>query len=382
MMLILFNIYWAMIGMEKLFSDVFDNYFSTRIKQGGKTTFVGSLDQYALLKNIPTVIENILKNKNREYQYKIKGSIGNGNIARVPWVGIFRTDITTNAENGYYIVLLFSEDMGSCYLSLNQGITAVEKLYTKRFALKKMRESAQRALTYLECDPDMWRGQIDLRSSGDLGRAYEAAAITSYKYERTSIPTAEVFSKNLSNLLEHYEQLYKLFGRSLHSLFTVTESEYQRVVLEKAAQPGELEPVVTGGLPWEERQSGTLGGAGYSRSPVIAAKAIRAADFACEIDPNHKTFISRAKNNQYVEAHHLIPISQQGLFHTSLDVVENVVALCATCHRMLHFGVEKDRREILISLLNKRKPKLIENSINVKLADFLKYYSSTALLEE
>lgn len=371
-----------MAGMQSLFSDVFDNYFSTRIKQGGRTNFVGSLDQQELLKNIPNLIENFLRSQNKNYQYKIKGSTGNGNIALVPWVGIFRKDITTNAENGYYIVLLFSEDMGSCYLSLNQGITAVEKLYTKRFALMKMRESAHRAATYLEFDPEMWRGPIDLRSSKDLGRAYEAAAIVSYKYERTAIPTAEIFLKNLNKLIEHYDRLHQLFGRSLHSLFTVTESEYQRVVLEKAAQPGELDLEVIGGLPWEERQLGTLGGVGYPRSPAVAAKAIRAAEFCCEIDPTHKTFISRAKKNQYVEAHHLIPISQQGLFQTSLDVVENVVALCATCHRMLHFGVEKDRREILISLLNKRRQRLIGSSINVKPGDFLKYYSSTAILEE
>jgi 5-methylcytosine-specific restriction protein A len=381
-MLVLFNIYWAILGMQTLFNDVFDNYFSTRIKLGGKANFIASPDQNALLKHIPVLIENLLKSVGKDYHYKIKGSIGNGNIARVPWVGIFRKDITTNAENGYYIVLLFSEDMSCCYLSLNQGITAVEKLYTKRFALKKMREASNQALTYLDCDPDVWRGAIDLRASADLGRAYEAAAIASYRYDRTAIPTVEGFFKDLITLIAHYDRLWHLFGKNLHSLFTVSESEYQKVVLEKAAQPGELaldEPV---GQPWQETNAGALGITGYSRSPIVAARAIRAAEFSCEIDPTHKTFISRAKRNQYVEAHHLIPMSQQGLFQTSLDVVENVVALCATCHRMLHFGMDSDRKDILISLLNKRKHKLIANSIDVKSTDFLKYYSSSAILEE
>jgi len=115
---------------------------------------------------------------------------------------------------------------------------------------------------------------------------------------------------------------------------------------------------------------------------MVAAEAIRAAQFNCEIDPNHKTFVSRAKRQRYVEAHHLIPISQQSGFHASLDVVANVVALCANCHRLLHYGVENDRRSLLTTLFKERRPALLENSIDVKQNDFLRFYSRASLVDD
>lgn len=366
--------------MRQLFLNVFDNYFSTRLQLGGKANLVGRPDQEALLVEIPKKIGSYLAQRNLSHLYKVKGSIGNGNIARVPWVGLFRKDITENAENGFYIVLLFAEDMSSCYLSLNQGITAIEQLYTRNFALKKMREGAKGALRSLECDPEERQGPIDLHSTGDLGRAYEAAAIVSYRYSSEEPPTDQVFFQHLDRLIVHYERLYQLFGKNLYSLFTVTEGEFQQVVMEKAAQAktssiqSEPEAEALGAL--------SLTNKGYARSPFVAAEAIRAAQFTCEIDATHWTFTSKAKKQRYVEAHHLIPMSQQRSFPVSLDVVANVVSLCATCHRMLHYGVERDRRSLLVSLLKQRKQKLLENSIDVETNDFLKFYAKDVVLED
>lgn len=382
-MIVLFNIFWASIVMQELFSNVFDNYYSTRIKLQGKANVIGTPDQEALLRSIPKKIEAYLKLRGIAHLFKVEGSIGNGNIARVPWVGIFRRDITENAQNGYYIVLLFSEDMGSCYLSLNQGITAIENLYTKSFALKKMREGAQGALRFLECDPEAWLGPIVLRSTRDLGRAYEAAAIVSYRYARTDPPSEALFFQHLDHLLFHYDKLHQRFGKNLYSLFTVSEGEFQQVVMEKAAQPGALQRV----SPDRAMQSDVTGALslaikGYARSPIVAAEAIRAANFMCEIDPSHWTFTSKAKKQRYVEAHHLIPISLQERFETSLDVVANVVSLCATCHRMLHFGVEQDRKTLLVHLLKQRQHRLLESAITVRPNEFLKFYGSGVVLED
>lgn len=366
--------------MQQLLSNVFDNYFSTRLQLGGRANLTGRPDQEALLTEIPKKIESYLAQRNLSHLYKVKGSIGNGNIARVPWVGLFRKEITENAENGFYIVLLFSEDMSGCYLSLNQGITAIEQLYTRNFALKKMREGAEGARRSLDCYPEEHQGPIDLHSTGDLGRAYEAAAIVSYPYSREEAPTDQIFFVHLDRLLVHYERLYQLFGKNLYSLFTVTEGEFQQVVMEKAAQArnaniqSQAEVEALGAL--------RLTSKGYARSPLVAAEAIRAAQFTCEIDATHWTFTSKAKKQRYVEAHHLIPMSQQRSFPVSLDVVANVVSLCATCHRMLHYGIEKDRRSLLVSLLKQRKRKLLDNSIDVETSDFLKFYANGVVLED
>lgn len=367
--------------MKKSLHSVFDNYFSTRLRLQGRANVIGTPDQNALLVEIPSLIEDHLNKMGLAHLFKIKGSIGNGNIARVPWVGVFKRDVTENAENGYYIVLLFSENMNSCYLSLNQGITAVEELYTKSFAIRKMREAALQALTHLECDPEAHRGPIDLASTGDLGRGYEAAAIVSFKYESSNLPSDEVFFKHLNLLLGYYEKIFKAVGKSLHSLISVSENEFQQVVLEKAASPHALKANISlegfwGEVLYSSRRSM------FNRSPVVAAQAIRIADFKCEIDAAHWTFTSRAKQQKYVEAHHLIPISQQLKFLYPLDIVENVVCLCATCHRMLHYGIEKERRDLLSNLFKRRKEGLIRRSLDLKMNDFLSLYSRDVLLED
>lgn len=367
--------------MEKALLNVFDNYFSTRLRLHGRASIIGTPDQNALLVEIPRLIEAYLDKIGVAHLFKVKGSIGNGNIARVPWVGIFRKEVTENAENGYYIVLLFSENMGSCYLSLNQGITAVEQLYTKSFALRKMREAALNALTHLECDPEAHLGSIDLSSTGDLGRGYEAAAIVSFKYDAHNLPSDNVFFGHLNLLLGYYEKIFKKVGKNLHSLISVSENEFQQVVLEKAASPQALKESISSEEFWGEVLLPS-GKPTFNRSPIVAAQAIRMAEFKCEINSEHWTFTSRAKKHRYVEAHHLIPISQQLKFFHPLDVVENVVCLCATCHRMLHYGIEKERRDLLTHLFKQRKEGLVKRSLDLKVADFLSFYSGSVLLED
>ena len=366
--------------MQALLTDVFDNYFSTRIKLGGTTKMAGYPDQVALLREIPRKIEEHLAQRRKAFHYKIQGSIGKGNIARVPWVSIFRKDITVNAENGYYIVLLFSEDMSRCYLSLNQGITAVEERYTKKFAWKKMAEVADQAWKFLDPEPELWKGPIDLKATKDLGKAYQCAAIASREYFRTSLPSDQTFFTHLDELLEHYDRLYERLGKSLHSLLSIHESEFQQVVLEKAAQRSDAK--FDDDLQKDSFTHFGTSSMGPLRSPAVSAAAIRTANFLCEIDQNHQTFMSRAKGQRYVEAHHLIPISKQQLFHVSLDVVANIVSLCANCHRQLHYGIDKDRKSLLKSLFNRRRKRLQERAIDVSADDFLGFYAAGLAIDD
>ena len=360
--------------MQNSLSDVLNNYVSTRALVNGLAKRVKTPDQNALIEEIPKKINAHLAKRGLAHLYKVEGSFGKGNMARVPWVGIFKTSVTKNAENGFYIVLLFAEDMSGCFLSLNQGITAVERLYTKNFALKKMREAGLRAAQHLERHPESIIGTIALQSTGDLARAYEAAAIESFPYNGAYLPTDAIFFGHFDHLLSQYAKLATKFGSDLYSLFSVSEDEFQQVALEKAAlTPGDKgfsEPL--GGIA---RATATvLGTKGFTRSPHVAAEAIRSANFLCEIDTHHWTFTSRARKKNYVEAHHLIPISQQDRFEYSLDVVANVVALCATCHRLLHYGTAEEKKDILKGLLDVRRPQLQEKLIDVAPRDFMKFY--------
>jgi 5-methylcytosine-specific restriction protein A len=64
-------------------------------------------------------------------------------------------------------------------------------------------------------------------------------------------------------------------------------------------------------------------------------------------------------------------MEHQDTFDASLDILENVVVLCPTCHRKLHHGLPKDRAALLKSLLGIRSLGLCSRGIDVSLKRLL-----------
>lgn len=112
----------------------------------------------------------------------------------------------------------------------------------------------------------------------------------------------------------------------------------------------------------------------YRRNIREAAMALEHAGFLCEVDPTHKTFTSAATGKPYVEGHHLIPISHQDEFEHSIDVKENIVALCPNCHRLVHHGINEEKEGILLKLWIDRRESLLQNEIKIDAKTFLEYY--------
>ena len=114
-------------------------------------------------------------------------------------------------------------------------------------------------------------------------------------------------------------------------------------------------------------------GNSYERSQAVALRAKILAKYSCELDPGHKTFPS-TNGTQYMETHHVIPMSMQDLFEYSLDIDANVACLCPTCHRMLHYGVGEERDNCIRKLLNNRKDDLEKSGIAYCESDVLLAY--------
>lgn len=110
----------------------------------------------------------------------------------------------------------------------------------------------------------------------------------------------------------------------------------------------------------------------YPRNPSIAKFALQHANYNCELNNEHKTFISNNSSNNYVEAHHLIPLALHSEFNYCLDVPANIIALCPNCHRMLHSGIKENINEALKLLHEGRKRRLESVGINATL-DELQY---------
>ena len=108
------------------------------------------------------------------------------------------------------------------------------------------------------------------------------------------------------------------------------------------------------------------------RSRTVAENALILSDFKCEIDNEHYTFIRKNQNVPYTEAHHLVPLGYSECFDWSLDVEENIVSLCSTCHNNIHYG--KDAEILIRKLYASRKELLRQVGIVLSEQELLEMY--------
>ncbi|RYG58131.1 MAG: HNH endonuclease [Alphaproteobacteria bacterium] len=159
------------------------------------------------------------------------------------------------------------------------------------------------------------------------------------------------------------------------------EEQYQRKVRQKAARG---RPVVEspGGEQIPPLKKSTVSTDGYQRDPDVAGDALSLANYKCEIDSSHQSFTAHVGGMPYLEAHHLIPFSNQRSYPVSLDVIANVVALCPHCHRLLHHGTKKEKAKHIRALLAKRLDRLRSKDIVINDEELLSLYRGELLEED
>lgn len=121
----------------------------------------------------------------------------------------------------------------------------------------------------------------------------------------------------------------------------------------------------------------------HTRDRNIKKYCVKAAHYKCEYDAKHTTFPIIGPNDkiiQYTEGHHLIPVSKQEQFKDKngvpipLDTVENMVSLCPTCHRAVHYAATDTREKILTKLYKLKIDGLKKANLNLTLSELLSIY--------
>ena len=120
----------------------------------------------------------------------------------------------------------------------------------------------------------------------------------------------------------------------------------------------------------------------YTSNPRRAKNALEKAGFKCELNPDHHTFINKKSGNPYMQAHHLIPMSKQGVFEFDIDVPENILCLCPTCHRKMHHAQDTDKKEILAKTFKDRKNDVEKRGIVLDINMLLGMYSIESSKDE
>ncbi|MBE7061014.1 MAG: HNH endonuclease [Clostridiales bacterium] len=116
----------------------------------------------------------------------------------------------------------------------------------------------------------------------------------------------------------------------------------------------------------------------FRTNPLLGKIAIKKAYYSCEKDYQHETFISKKTQQKYMEAHHLIPVCFQkevwDKYHINIDCVENLVSLCPTCHKAIHYGTKEVQRKMITELFTRCAPKYKAIGLNITLEEIFKFY--------
>ncbi|UPS45573.1 HNH endonuclease [Prevotella sp. E15-22] len=116
-----------------------------------------------------------------------------------------------------------------------------------------------------------------------------------------------------------------------------------------------------------------------AKKAYISKQALKEAHFKCVFNNSHDTFVTK-KGVPYMEGHHLIPCTVSNVEHywtkfgRNIDCVENIICLCPTCHRRIHFGSKEEKETIIKALYQKQISSLKAAGIDISLEELFSLY--------
>ena len=248
----------------------------------------------------------------------VRGSPGQGNWAAVPWLAFFDPLITHSAQQGYYVVYLFDAELEHVHLSLNQGTTAVDREFGPPRARIVLSERAQTIRARLPNWAKRFSIEpIDLRSTANLPRGYEAGHAFGRSYTCAALPSEENLQDDLIALLRAYRILTQRGG--------LLSSD---VLLEEANTTDIEEARRYAASRRLERAKGVRQAVLKHRKPICETCGLNpAAHYGLDLPPLRLP----------VEVHHLRPLNtlEEGE-RVVYKVPDDFAVLCPTCHRVAH----------------------------------------------
>ena len=186
--------------LHSILTKITNEYLTEKNKQFKSN----SLGQFVRT-NVPKMINSL--DFIDQDRFIVKGSVGQGNWAQVPWITILDKHVTTSTQQGYYLGYLFSEDMERVYLSFAQGITKASKEQ-----LKHIREDIRSTIQtdrYLTSSPIHKDDAINIGSSSK-GKSYEESTALYIEYDPNSLPSEADLQQDLSSMIDIYDDYVRV----------------------------------------------------------------------------------------------------------------------------------------------------------------------------
>lgn len=333
-------------------------------------------------------------------------SIESGNILSENWtLTIFPTREAYNLYFGYYLSLDWNLKIGiGCFDNVYRKLTRELMYFIKKFhqnykttffTTQINQELSE--LSFIDKLVDLIKiidFYLDIHTrKTDILEIRRAGLFPSFLFERETalelwhlkngnieqIPDLNLISlliqlEILENNQHNAIELITLFFGDEDATNSYSKAEDEEDIFQNRAQKGkrvELPPGPKLKLKPMKKNSQIQ----WNRNPNISFTALDNAFFKCEFNPLHESFISDNIGKPYMEGHHLIPMQEQENISVSLDVPENIICLCSTCHNAFHHATPVLKFELINVFFKSRKEALVKRGINTSIEELLKSYN-------
>jgi 5-methylcytosine-specific restriction protein A len=267
--------------------------------------------------------------------FKLQASAGQGQWSESPWLAIFNKEVTSSATNGYYPVFLFEPKFKSICLLLCQGAEKLIHNFGKKIAIAELRNRA----SIIRRNSKGWEKfgfitgpfqTIHHLESGDPSNAendeWVAAIAFGKRYDIDAMPSLDALVKDIQFVLGLYLQLGKNKSLNFSKIDHDVEELKQNGELPKFQSIDGVKKTITH-IEFEKR---------YRNQKLInqVKKELGTTCQACGFSFSDK-YGKYIEN--YIEAHHTIPISTLPDDGAVLEAsIEDFMVLCSNCHKAIH----------------------------------------------
>jgi 5-methylcytosine-specific restriction protein A len=281
----------------------------------------------------PKVIEALISESYQDY--RIEGSAGRGQWADTPWIAIYNLSVTDKASSGYYVVYLFPSGSNSIILNLGQSYHEAEREYglNSNNALAKQSELMRLKLPEFSKD---FESSVPLLKVGNK-LDYRHAVAYHLKYDANELPTEDILISDLDRILEAYETLFYRGGR---------DGEYS---------PSDENDGIKGIISIEESHKKKVHYVMERPSLSQIKKIKKKLGYICEACDFDFEEMYGEVGKEYIEAHHLKPISELKIGESRSITQHDFSVLCSNCHRMIHKLKDSSDLKALKKLIGKTK---------------------------
>jgi 5-methylcytosine-specific restriction protein A len=308
------------MGIRDVLKDIADTYVAAKAE-----AFTGNPVAAYLRQDAPQAVSEALS----ESHFRVVGSPGQGNWAEVPWIAVFDPNVTTTATSGQYVVYVFSADFTQAFLTLAQGTTAIREEFGSGTHDELRRRATLIRARLPERRTRFTDAPVKLGGSTTLARDYEPSVAFGISYELGNLPPELSLVEDLRQMVRLYLMLTARGG--VDSIDVGATGEQSN---------GQAATIV-------ERRRYRLHRK-IERDSKAAKAAKKAHGHICQGCGFDFRAIYGDLGKDYIEAHHLTPLSQLPEdVPVQQDPKLDFAVLCANCHRMVHRkGAPTDIKQI------------------------------------